>query len=143
MTKTDTTNNAKRVKLSWTGEGMAYLAVGEVGPPIVMDGNAEKGPGPMDTLLLSLAGCMAVDVQDILNRSRVPLTALEVEVEGHRAPEPPRRYTRIRLLYTVAGPEEQHEPRLQRALSLSREKYCSVLHSLHPDIELDVDLRRS
>lgn len=95
----------------------------------------------MDTLLLALAGCMAVDVQVILERSRVPFGALTVDVEGERAPEHPKRYTRIRLIYRVEGPREEHRAKLERAVDLSREKFCSVLHSLRPDIEIDIEIQ--
>lgn len=122
---------------------MEYLGTGETGPGMLMDGKGAKGPGPMDSLLLALAGCMAVDVQVILERSRVPLTGLTVDVEGERAPAHPKRYTRLRLVYRVEGPGEDDRGKLQRAVDLSREKFCSVLHSLRPDIELDIEIHRA
>lgn len=122
---------------------MEYLGTGETGPGTIIDGKSEKGPGPMDTLLLALAGCMAVDVQVILERSRVPLTGLEVEVHGERASEHPKRYTRIHLAFRVEGPQENHQPKVERAIALSREKFCSVLHSLRPDMEIDIGIQRS
>ena len=121
---------------------MEYLGNGEVGPAILMDGKSEKGPGPMDSLLLALAGCMAVDVQVILERSRVPLTGLEVQVTGERAQTHPKRYTRIRLGYRVEGPGKEHQGKVERAISLSEEKFCSVLHSLRPDIEIEIEVNR-
>ena len=90
---------------------------------------------------LALAGCMAVDVQVILERSRVPLTGLQVEVEGERAPTHPKRYTGIRLVLRVEGPETRHQGKLERAVELSREKFCSVLHSLRPDIDFEIEIR--
>ena len=139
----ETPTPSKRVRLKWTGNGMEYLGTGETGPAVIIDGKSEKGPGPMDSLLLALAGCMALDVQVILERSRVPLTGLEVEVEGERAPTPPKRYTRIRLVYRVEGPQEEHQAKLERAVSLSEEKFCSVLHSLRPDIDLEIEINRA
>lgn len=94
----------------------------------------------MDTLLLAVAGCMAVDVQVILERSRVPLTGLRVDVEGERAPTHPKRYTRIHMVYHLDGPREEHQGKVERAVELSREKFCSVLHSLRPEIEIDIDI---
>lgn len=122
---------------------MEYLGTGEVGPAVIIDGKSEKGPGPMDSLLLALAGCMAVDVQVILERSRVPLTGLEVEVEGERAPTAPKRYTRVRMVYWVEGPQEEHQAKLERAVALSEEKFCSVLHSLRTDIDFQVEINRA
>lgn len=143
MTTTPAQITSKKVRLKWTGSGMEYLGTGEVGPATIIDGKSEKGPGPMDTLLLALAGCMAIDVQVILERSRVPMTGMEVEVEGERAPGHPRRYTRIRLAYRVEGPEEEHQAKLERAVALSEEKFCSVLHSLRPDIEFRIEIHRA
>ncbi len=121
---------------------MEFVGNGEKGPATIIDGASEKGPGPMDGVLLALAGCMGVDVQSILEKSRVPLSELEVEVEGIRAPTHPKRYTAIRLDLRVRGPEAEHEAKLERAVSLSREKFCSVLHSLRPDIEYDIRIHR-
>lgn len=93
----------------------------------------------MDSLLLSVAGCMALDVQVILEKSRVPLTGIEVEAVGERASTHPRRYTRVRLAYRLEGLGEEHRAKLDRAIELSREKFCSVLHSLREDIEFEIE----
>ena len=86
---------------------------------------------------------MAVDVQVILERSRVPLTGLEVEVEGTRAQTHPKRYTHVKLVYRVEGPGEEDQAKLDRAVELSREKFCSVLHSLRTDIEVEIEIHRA
>ncbi len=99
-----------------------------------MDGNRETGCSPMEFLVLSLAGCMAVDVVHILGKMRSGITSLRAEIEGTRAPSDPRRYTRIVLRFQVAGEAVRPED-VERALSLSRDKYCSVYHSLRSDIE--------
>ena len=121
---------------------MEYLGTAERGPAVIIDGKSEAGPGPMDSLLLALAGCKVVDVQVILERSRVPMKGLEVDVDAERAPEHPRRYTRIRLVYRGEGPGEEHQAKLERAVALSEEKFCSVLHSLRPDIEFAIEINR-
>ena len=94
----------------------------------------------MQLLLLSLAGCMAADMVDILGKMRLPLEGLEVRLEGDRAPEPPRRYLRVRLRCVVRGISSEEEAKVRRALSLSEEKYCSVLHTLRPDLDLETEL---
>jgi putative redox protein len=91
---------------------------------------------------VALAGCMAVDVKVIWEKSRVPLESIEVEAVGVRAEEAPRRFLSVTLTYELRGPEEEHEPRLQRAIDLSRDKYCSVLHSLDPDIQIEIRVKR-
>ena len=87
---------------------------------------------------MAVAGCMAVDVLMILEKSRVPVEALEVEAIGTRAPEPPKRYVSMELVYRLAGPSEEHRPKLDRAVALSRDKYCSVLHTLDPELPLEI-----
>ena len=142
MNPNTTPTPSKKVRLQWTGNEREYLGSNEIGPGIIIDGHSRKGPGPMDSLLLALAGCMAVDVQVILERSRVPMTGLEVEVVGERADTHPKRYTRVRMVYRVEGPQEAHQAKLERAVSLSRESFCSVLHSLRPDIEIEIEVNR-
>jgi putative redox protein len=92
----------------------------------------------MDALLLAVASCMGIDVVMILQKGRVPLTSLEVDVEGDRAGEAPRRFTALRIAYRIGGLEVAHRERAQRAVDLSRDKYCSVLHSLRPDADIDI-----
>ena len=133
---------SRKVNLVWTGEGLTFRGGAPDGPEVIVDGGSEAAPSPMDLLLVSVAGCMAVDVRMILEKSRVPVGGLEVEIEGERADSHPKRYTRIRLIYRIAGPGEEHDARLQRAIDLSREKFCSVLHSLRPDIDVEIDIHR-
>jgi putative redox protein len=130
---------AMEVELRWQGEGLRFEAGGPGGG--IIDGDAEVGPSPMQSLLLGLAGCMAVDVVMILQKMRVPLGGLRVRVTGERAPEPPRRFTRIGLVYEVSGLAPEDGEKLDRAIALSRDKYCSVLHSLRPDIEVGIETR--
>jgi putative redox protein len=125
------------VELHWSGEGLRFES-GVAGGGII-DGDAEAGPSPMQALLLGLAGCMAVDVIMILQKMRVPLEGLAVRVAGDRAPEPPRRFTRITLVYETRGLAPADEDKLTRAIELSRDKYCSVLHTLRPEIEVGIE----
>jgi putative redox protein len=83
---------------------------------------------------VALAGCMAMDVAVVLRRSRTEPQALSVRVLAERAQIDPKRLTRVTLQFAVAG--DVAADRMERALALSREKYCSVWHSLRPDIEL-------
>jgi len=88
----------------------------------------------METLLLSLAACLGSDVVTIVGKMRVRLTGLDVSVEGERAENDPRRYTRIHLHCVADGVPEADAPKLDRALELSLQKYCSVFHTLRPDL---------
>lgn len=130
--------NVRQVRLKWTGEGLVFRGGPDGGPQITIDSNTEQGPSSTHTLLLALAGCMAIDVKMILEKSRVPLESIEVEAVGVRAETPPRRFVSIVLTYFVRGPGKEDEKKVQRALDLSRDKYCSVLHSLDPAIEIEL-----
>ncbi|MFW5946968.1 MAG: OsmC family protein [Gemmatimonadota bacterium] len=125
------------VEARWT-DGHRFEAVGRGGVPVIVDGGAEAGPTPMETVLVGLATCMGSDVVDILRKMRVPFEGLAVRVEGNRRPEPPRRYTGIRLTYRVAGVADGDRAKLQRAVELSRDKYCSVIHTLRPDVDVAI-----
>ncbi len=94
----------------------------------------------MDALLLAVSGCMAIDVRMILEKSRVPLESLSVEASGERAEEPPRRFRTLVLTYRLRGPAAEDLPKVQRAVQLSRDKYCSVLHTLRPDLDVTVEI---
>jgi len=98
----------------------------------VVDGDGKQGASPMEHAAVALAGCMGADVVDILRKGRHPLTALHVTFTGARAEQPPRRFTEISLRFDIEGavPTEA----VERAIALSREKYCSVLHSFRQDI---------
>jgi putative redox protein len=127
----------KRVSLRWTGEGLAFEGDGG-GAAMLLDSDSEAGPSPMEALLLSLAACMGIDIQLILEKSRVSLRSLDVAVEGRRAPKPPKRFTDIDLVFRLSGPEPGDESKVDRAVRLSRDKYCSVLHSLREDIDIHI-----
>jgi putative redox protein len=101
---------------------------------IIVDGNSAAGPSPVQLLAIALAGCMASDVVDIIRKGRHPLSAFRATVTGERAPEPPRRLLKVQLEFHLHGAVP--EPAVERAISLSREKYCSVWHSLRQDVEL-------
>ena len=131
----------KHVTLRWSGEGLCFEGGPEGGPSSVVDGGSKAGPSPTDHLLLAFAGCMGADVLDILKKSRVPVGQLEVDVVGTRAPTPPRRFVTIAMTFRLSGPSETDRPKVERALDLSRETYCSVLHSLRPDLELSFEIR--
>lgn len=103
---------------------------------IVVDGDGAAGPSPMQALAFGVAGCMAADVVSILQKGRHPLTGLRVTMAATRALEHPRRFTHLALEFHVAG--NVPADALDRAVGLSRERYCSALNSLRQDITIDV-----
>jgi putative redox protein len=128
------------VTLTWEQEGLRFRGGREGGPQVVIDSDGGEGPSPVTALLLGLGGCMAVDVLDITQKMRLPVTGLAVRIDAQRRPDPPRRLTAVRLLYVVRGLAVGDEPKVRHAIDLSRDKYCSVLHSLRDDIAMDIEL---
>ena len=106
---------------------------------MTVDGDAAAGLSPMETLLAALAGCMGIDVVDILRKGRQELTAVAIRASGTRREQPPRRYVAIALAIELEG-RALDPAKARRAVELSRTTYCSVWNSMAPDIELDVTL---
>jgi putative redox protein len=129
---------ASAARLRWSGDGQRYAGGRVDGPEIVIDSDGITGPSPTTTLLLALAACMAVDVLEITSKMRLRVSGLVVDVEGERRDEPPRRFTAIRLRYVVSGVAPDEEAKVWRAIDLSRDKYCSVWHTLKEDIDLSI-----
>lgn len=107
----------------WT-EQMRFEGTGNSGLSMPMDGDSKVANSPMELVLIALCGCTASDVVNILQKKREPLAGLEVSVEAEKAPNPPRVYTEIKLLYRVRG-NVSHKA-VEDAVRLSEEKYCSV-----------------
>ncbi len=104
---------------------------------MTLDSESAAGPSPMQALAFALAGCMAMDVVHVIRKGRFPLRGLRADLAGERAPTDPKRFTVIALHYTVTG--EVPPEKVQRAIELSKEKYCSVWHSMRQDsIEFNV-----
>jgi putative redox protein len=124
----------KQIVLTWQ-EGLRFGGGEPSGPSIVIDGDNTAGPGPMLTLLLAAAACSGSDVVFILEKMRITLQELRIEAAGVRREPEPRRYQSIHLHYRMRG-IGLDEAKARRAIDLSLEKYCSVVHSLAPDIAL-------
>ena len=124
----------KRVVLTWQ-EGLRFTGGAPEGPSTSIDGENVTAPGPMLTLLLAAASCSGSDVVVILQKMRVQLRQLRIEASGVRREQEPRRYTAIHLDYHLGG-EGLDQAKATRAIDLSLEKYCSVIHSLAPDIAI-------
>jgi putative redox protein len=128
------TAETKRVTLTWRRK--LVFEGGEAGGPMTtIDGDNATGPGPMLTLLLAAAACTASDVVVILEKMRITLRDFRIEASGERREEEPRRYTAMHLEYHLKG-DGLDEAKAQRAIELSITKYCSVMHSLAPDIRV-------
>jgi len=125
------------VDLAWTGQ-LAFAARAGA-HEWVLDGRNETGPSPVVALASALAGCMAIDVVHILTRGRFEVRSLSTRLTGRRAGSEPRRFVAIDLSFALdtSAPRDQ----VDRAIALSRDKYCSVWHSMRHDIELTTSVQ--
>ena len=128
------TAETKHVSLAWQG-GLVFRGGEPGGPETTVDGDNAAAPGPMLTLLLSAASCTGADVVVILQKMRVALQEVRIEASGVRREQEPRRYTGIHLEYHLRG-DGLDMGKARRAVDLSITKYCSVIHSLAPDIRV-------
>jgi putative redox protein len=119
-------------ELAWAGDLRFNASSGAA--TAVVDSDGKQGPSPTQHAAMGLAGCMAADVVDIIRKGRHPLRGLRVMFTGARAEQPPRRFVKIDLRFEVEGAVPADA--VERANTLSREKYCSVLHSFRQDIDL-------
>jgi putative redox protein len=119
--------------LVWEHDLVLSGASGET--RLTVDSDGAAGPSPMQALAFALAGCMAMDVVHMLRKGKHDLRGLRLDLSGTRAPEQPRRFTAVTLHFTVTGAVPTDA--IQRAIDLSREKYCSVWHSMRQDITFD------
>ncbi len=121
-------SQSKKLHLTWTGDNWDYNVTFPSGREILMTapgGSTEKGAGPMEFMLASVAGCTGVDMLSILQKMREDVQGVDVEVAGVRADDYPMVYTDVHLVYTVTG-HDVAEKSVQRAIELSMTKYCSV-----------------
>ena len=117
------------VKITYTG-GASFRGETESGHSVVMDGAADyggenKGARPMEMLLIGLGGCTSFDVILILNKSRQDVRDCVAEIDAERADSPPKVFTKIHIKFIVTG-KDLDRSKVERAIKLSEEKYCSA-----------------
>ncbi len=114
-----------------------FVGMTQRGYEVEYDVKYEEGCSPTETFLLSIAGCISIDVVHILRKMRCNVTQYEVEAEGVRNPTPPQSYKSVDLKINISG-EGITPKKIDRAIALSIDKYCSVYHSLRKDIDVNV-----
>ena len=114
-----------------------FIGTTQRGYEIEYDVKYEEGCSPTESFLLSIAGCLSIDVVHILRKMRCKISSYETEVEGARNPTPPQYYKSMDMMIHISG-EGITPKKIDRAIALSRDKYCSVYHSLRKDIEVNV-----
>jgi len=126
------------ITTAWTG-GRQFVYQSASGHALVTDTPVDSGgkgsaPSPMELIIMGLAGCTGVDVVAILEGMRQPLRALDITAFYERAEEHPRVYTRIELRYRLQG--DLDPAKVDRAVALSKDKYCSVSAMLGRTVEI-------
>ena len=131
-----------RSTVRWSEE-QGYEARTETGHAIVMDvspelGGKDRGPRPMEVLLAGAGGCTCVDVVLVLKKGRYDVRDCRVEIQAERAQKDPKVFTKIHFHYVVTG-KELPPDRVERAIKLSEEKYCSASAMLGKTAQITSD----
>ncbi len=130
-------------------EGMTFVAESGSGHAVVVDaapdvGGRDLGARPMELVLMGAGSCTAIDVVHILRKARQAVSGCVVELDAERAEADPKVFTRIRLHYVVSG-KGLAPPQVERAIRLSKEKYCSatIMLARTATVEYDFEVREA
>jgi len=129
-------NPVVKASLVWQRD-LIFTGATPQGYEIDFDAQSQMGCKPTEALLLSLAGCMGIDVVSILTKMRMTPASFRMEIEGTRNPEPPQYYRVVDIIMHITG-KNIDSKKVDRAIALSRDKYCSVYNSLRSDLSLNV-----
>jgi putative redox protein len=129
-------------QLSYVGgtDGASWKAETQTGHSIILDGSEaiggkNLGPRPMEIVLLGLGSCSAMDVLSILRKGRKTVDQCVIQLKATRAETIPKVFTHIQMHYQIKG-QELTDLVVERAICLSKEKYCSVAQMLMPETEI-------
>jgi putative redox protein len=122
--------------LKWLPASKTFVSTDSTGHSVVLATPGENaGMKPSELILSALAGCASVDVVDILEKKRTPLSYLSVELSAEQDSDPPWTFRKIYMNFIVKG-EGLTEKNVEQAISLSEEKYCSVAATLRGKAEI-------
>ena len=117
------------------------------GHKIILDadeavGGEDRGPRPKTLMMLSLAGCTAMDVVSILKKMRVEIDSFDVKIEGNLTEVHPKQFENMHIVYEFSGNElELKRDKIEKAINLSQERYCGVSASYRKAMELTSEIR--
>lgn len=126
-----------QARVVWIEEN-AFVGVDGSARSVVVSskqGSAAYGLRPTELFLISLASCTAVTFVQVMQKKRQPLQGLEIAIEGDQQPDPPWRFTNIRMTYRIRGQGLDQEA-IRRSIELSERKYCAVSATLSDDVDL-------
>jgi putative redox protein len=134
------TSVTKEIQMNWL-EDMAFESLID-GHRLVLDadesaGGKDRGPRPKGLLLVSLAGCTAMDVISILKKMREPVTWFNLKVSGDIAEEHPKKFTGFTVTYQFKKSDGLNPQNVQKAIELSQHKYCGVSATLKDSHEVE------
>jgi putative redox protein len=130
-------SQVNKATLTWDKD-LIFVGRTNRGYEVEYDAQQQWGCSPTETLLLSVAGCMGIDMVSFLKKMKVEIKSYKMDIVGERNPTPPQYYTAIEMIIAVTG-SGLTAKKVERAISLSQEKYCSVYHSLRKDMKVKVD----
>lgn len=130
------------MNIKWNNK-MSFTGLAPSGHEIKMDASEEvggenTGARPTELLLSAVAGCTGIDIISILTKMRLNPTSFEMDVTGDRADDHPKKFTKVNIHYALEG--ELPEDKVVRAIELSKDKYCSVSHSLSAEITVSYSI---
>ncbi len=130
-------SQVNKATLTWDKD-LIFVGRTSRGYEVEYDAQQQWGCSPTETLLLSVAGCMGIDMVSFLKKMKVEIKSYKMDILGERNATPPQYYTSMEMIISVTG-TGLTDKKLERAISLSHEKYCSVYHTLRKDMKMKVD----
>lgn len=131
------------INLQWL-EGMSFEAEVD-GFKVAIDadpqfGGKNKGPKPKPLMMVALAGCTGMDIVSLLNKMRVNFESLNIKIEGDLTEDHPKHFAKMKVIYELKG-ENIDIKKVQKAVDLSKEKYCGVSYSYKGVMDLEYEIR--
>jgi len=131
------------INLEWK-EGMSFEA-DVAGFKIAMDSDPEfggqnMGPKPKPLMMVSLAGCTGMDLVSLMNKMRVNYDSLNIIIEGDITEEHPKHFTKMKVIYEISGKDIDLK-KVEKAVMMSKDKYCGVSYSYKQAMELDYEIK--
>jgi putative redox protein len=127
-----------KASVKWVGQEL-FMGTSESGHTIVLDANGGLlAPSPLENVLISLGACSSVDIVSILEKTRQAVTGCRVDISGTRVDTVPKLFSDIHLHFVITG-NDVAEKHVDRAVSLSADKYCSVALMLNKSVNITHD----
>ena len=127
-----------KAQVKWVGEEL-FLGTSDSGHTMMLDANGGNlAPSPLESTLISLGGCSSVDVVSILQKARQNISGCSVEISGKRVDSIPKLFSDIHLHFIITG-NDIKEKHVERAVTLSADKYCSVALMLNGNVKITHD----